>query len=138
MTVFRLEAGVDPTLFDRPEIEPNYWENELIDYVTVFADDENLGAFIIVKNTKTDYDLHYAIKNTRSAKMHIRSISKLILDYIFETYQCSRLTGWVKKKSIVNLSLKMGWVIEGKKRSVDFGGDSVIMIGITRDDWCKL
>lgn len=133
----RLCKGVDHSIFDIPEIASMAYhvDNDYVDYVSAKLGHANLGAFMIVKNTPDDFDIHFLIP--RSSKRYIRVLTRLILDYIFDNYKCYRLTGWIKarKWTMVNLGIKFGFIVEGVKRGK---GENIFMIGLIREDWERL
>lgn len=113
----------------------------LISYLGVFLSGVFVGAFVLIKFSPYEIEVHNIL--TRRAIPALRQISKMVVDYIFNTYPIQRITGWIQEdiKTAINHVIKSGFLIEGcKQDALLVRGElkNLILVGLTRDRWRSL
>lgn len=113
----------------------------LVTYLSARVDGEFVGAYIVVKFTRFEYEAHSLLM--RSATRHSREIGAMLLRWVFSHPSVLRLTGYVRDgiQSAINHCLKMGFTYEGFRRHallVNGEPKGIHVLGITREEWCKL
>lgn len=149
----RIERGIDPAilvdLYADPLIQrvgddlhpAGPVDHELAEYVSVFNDDEFVGAFLVIDFSAYEYEVHVLLQ--KSATKASREACRLLLDMLFSDENKQRVTGWVGAHipTSVNYCKRMGLEVEGQKRNairIDGVPMDVVMVGITREKWYEL
>lgn len=112
----------------------------LATYVSAFVAGEFVGAYLVIRYTDTEYEVHSLLM--KSAIGASRELGRLILRWVFANPGVMRVTGHVREglESNRNHCLKMGMRLEGFRRdAVRVNGEpkGIYVMGITRKEWSK-
>lgn len=111
--------------------------HELAFYLSAWVDGKFAGAFLVIKYTDHDWELHSLLK--REFLKYSRSFGRECIAYCFGR-GVNRLTVWIIDglKTVENFCLKLGFSKDGVRRSAclkDGVFRDVHMYGMTRIDW---
>lgn len=114
--------------------------HERAHYVSAFVDGEFMGAYLVIRYTDTEWELHSLL--LKKATRHSREFGRLLLEWVFSHDKVLRATGLIREglNSAVNHCLKMGFQREGFRRNavlVDGKPKGIHILGITREGWRK-
>jgi RimJ/RimL family protein N-acetyltransferase len=112
----------------------------LASYVSAFIDDVFAGAFLIIRFTRREVEIHSLL--LKQAMLYSRVLGRMIIDYVFKNKDVMRITANVLEglESARNYCLKLGFQLEGIKRSVCLIKGKPIdlyILGLLRQDWRK-
>lgn len=112
----------------------------LASYVSAFINDMFVGAFLIIRFTRREVEIHALL--LKQALIHSREFGKMIIDSVFANKDVMRITANVLQglESAKNYCLKLGFKLEGIKRSVCLikgKPTDLYILGLLRQDWRK-
>ncbi len=112
--------------------------NPLVQYLSCFADGRFIGAFMAVRITPTEFDMHSLLK--REAVEHSRELGFMCMDWAFSDCAVQRLTAPVIRKfgTVINYCLRLGFTIEGVKRNgcyINGEPQHVVQMGLLRSEY---
>lgn len=112
----------------------------LASYVSAFVNDMFAGAFLIIRFSRREVEIHSLLY--RWALKYSRKLGEMILEMVFATKDVLRVTANVlgNLKSARNFCLKLGFQLEGIKRSVCLikgKPTDLYILGLLRQDWRK-
>lgn len=109
-------------------------------YISCWVDDEFAGAFLMLKSSQVDYDMHALL--LKAYRLNSRDLGKLCADYVFNKYPLDRITAPVIEgnEGARNYCQKIGFKQEGFKRDACIQNGmlkGIYIMGLTRSDWSK-
>lgn len=116
-----------------PIIHPN------ATYLSAFLDGKFVGAFLSIKASPIDFELHSLLK--KEAIPHSRELAKKFLDWAFSK-PIQRVTALIIEglEKTKNLCLKLGFKLEGIKRNACLVGGvlkNIYILGMTKEEWSR-
>ena len=110
----------------------------LVTYLSAFAGNEFVGAYIIVRFSDFEYEAHSLLM--KNATHHSRKLGELLIEWVFSHNKVMRLTGYIREgiQTAVNQCLKMGFKYEGFRRDallVNGELKGIHILGLTRREW---
>jgi hypothetical protein len=110
----------------------------LASYVSAFADNVFSGAFLLIEYSEREIEIHGLL--LKKAIKHSRELLSMMIDIIFANRNVLRITANVIQgiETARNFCLKMGFKLEGIKRSVCLvkgKPTDLYVLGLLRQDW---
>lgn len=110
----------------------------LATYLSAWIDDKFAGAFLVIKQSIYEFELHALLK--RDAIRHSRSLGIECINWSFSHKDVLRVTAYVIEglEMAKNYCLKIGFKHEGTRRHacrVNGTPSDVYVMGITREEW---
>ena len=111
--------------------------NNLVSYVSTFVDNEFMGAFLFIRYSRYEAEIHSLLK--RKALNHSRDLAKLMIDYTFKDKDIMRITTLILSdlNKVKNFVRKLGFTHEGTKRNVTLRNKKCLdvdIFGIIREE----
>lgn len=146
----RLEEGITPENLEclyndplvqrlRDDLRPmTPIDHPLLTYISVFKGDEFLGAYILIRFSVYECEVHSLLR--KSSTKYSKEISEIFLYFVFNNFPVLRITGWIREDLImaINHCKKYGFRVEGRKRHATLVGGipkDIVLVGLTRKDW---
>jgi RimJ/RimL family protein N-acetyltransferase len=112
----------------------------LASYVSAFVNNVFAGAFLIIRFSRREIEIHSLLY--KWALSYSRKLGEMILDLVFSKKDVLRVTANIlgNLKSARNYCLKLGFQLEGIKRSVCLikgKPTDLYILGLLRQDWRK-
>jgi hypothetical protein len=112
----------------------------LATYLTATVEDVFAGAFLAIRTSNLEIDLHALLKP--AFHRHSRALGAAFIEWAFAQPGVERVSANICEglESVRNYCLKLGFVQEGfKRRAFSKNGaiGGVYMMGLTRPDWGK-
>lgn len=112
----------------------------LVTYLSARIDGEFAGAYICVKFTDQEFELHSLLM--KKATRYSRRLGDLVLRWAFSHPAVLRVTGYIRDgiPTAINHCLKMGFEYEGFRREallVNGEPKGIHILGLTRKEWSK-
>ena len=110
----------------------------LASYVSAFINNVFAGAFLLIRSSRHEVEIHALL--LKSAVAYSRELGKMIIERVFKYKDVMRITALVLEglESVKNYCLKLGFELEGIKRSVCLKGGrptDLYILGLLRQDW---
>lgn len=123
-------------IYDGGTFEPIH--NQLVTYYSAFYDDIFLGAFLCIKISQYDVEIHLLL-NKLSA-IYSRRLTKMMFDDLFEEDILRISSKFIdgNKPTMINFAKKLGAKQEGKLRNAIKSNGiirDIVIYGITKEDW---
>ena len=108
-------------------------------YLSAFLDDRFLGAFLAIRFSKHEMELHSLLH--RDALKHSRELGRQVIEWSFD-HDIQRITAYVIDglHKAANYCRRLGFVDEGRRRHACMKNGhptDVLILGLTRQDWRK-
>lgn len=115
-------------------------DHPLVTYLSAFAGNEFVGAYIIVRFSDTEYEAHSLLM--KKATRYSRKLGELLIEWAFSDIQVMRITGYIREgiQTAVNHCLRMGFKYEGFRRDallVNGELKGIHVLGLTRREWSE-
>lgn len=110
----------------------------LVTYLSAWTNNVFSGAFLIVKYSDFEYELHSLLK--RAYATESRELGKKCIAWAFSHQSVLRVTAYVTEelKTVINFCKKIGFKHEGIRRDACVKNGHVLdvhILGITRKEW---
>lgn len=110
----------------------------LVTYLTATANDSFAGAYMLVRHTDIEFEIHSLIKKKYIS--HALTLGNMAIDWAFAHKEIERITAYVSAdlESVKNYCLKIGFKLEGIRRNACKKAGKLIdvyVLGIIRADW---
>ena len=112
----------------------------LVTYLSAWTNNVFSGAFLIIKYSKFEYELHALLK--RSFALESRELGKKCIDWAFSNPSVLRVTAYVTSelKTVINYCKKLGFKHEGIRRDATVKDGTTLdihILGIIRKEWSE-
>ena len=136
LAVIYMAPEIQKVGYDNNPAYPVYCEN--VTYLGCFVHDELVGAYLMVRCSDYEFDVHSLILDR--AIYYSRHFCELMFEWVFRHKEVLRLTGYVMEDFLTmrNHAAKMGFKLEGFRRdALMINGEpkGLHVMGITRKDW---
>lgn len=116
--------------------EASYIDHPLVQYYSAFVGDDFVGAFMVIKQSVIDYEVHLLLM--REAVYYTRMLCGLILDECFR--EAHRVTAKIngRMNTMQNLVTKLGFKFEGETREACMIGGEYVGVknyGLLKSEW---
>ena len=117
---------------------PQPVSHPLVAYYSAFIDGRFAGAFMAVRQTAADIEVHSLL--LRHAVRYSRQLGVAFMAALFANPEVQRLTAWIcaDLPSVGNFCRRMGFTLEGTRRGACVRNQQsvdVLMFGLLRPEW---
>lgn len=117
---------------------PQPVSHPLVAYYSAFVDGRFAGAFMAVRQTAADIEVHSLL--LRHAVRYSRQLGAAFMAALFANPEVQRLTAWIcaDLPSVGNFCRRMGFTLEGTRRGACVRNQQsvdVLMFGLLKSEW---